>query len=277
MILKITHVTTYTYEKKIFAEPHYLLFHPQQREYLKLLNFDMVVDPEPVLLSRRQNIENNTAFQCIFDEKIDHLKITAEFQVELAPFNPFNFYLDRTLYDPEEENSIVLPYIDQKNPITGPLLDWVNISGKKIGDEEVKLVSGFNELIGTKWNHTPRYSDDLLTPEDTFQRQKASCRDLSWLLIHILRHLKIPARFVSGYAFNHELGEGHELHAWVEAWLPGAGWVGVDPSTGLWTGREYIPVATSFHPKWTMPVVGKYRGEAKATLKTKVTIKVLEE
>ena len=88
----------------------------------------------------------------------------------------------------------------------------------------------------------------------------------------IFRQLKIPARFVSGYAFNPVLEDGHELHSWVEAWIPGAGWIGFDPVSGLLTNHFYIPVVSSFDPKYTLPVQGSYMGDATSKLETEVII-----
>lgn len=138
-----------------------------------------------------------------------------------------------------------------------------------------ELLTPVNEilhLINKNWSHTVRYIEDIHKPSDCFQRKDGSCRDLSWMMITMLRYLGIPARFVSGYAFNQELGEGHELHAWVEFMAPGAGWIGVDPSAGIFTNEAYIPVATNKDPKKTFPVSGSYRGNVSSRLETEVKI-----
>ena len=88
----------------------------------------------------------------------------------------------------------------------------------------------------------------------------------------MMRHQNIPARFVSGYAFNPEL-EGHELHGWVEVWLQGAGWIALDPSAGLLATEAYVPLASSYHPVNTLPVQGTFRGQAEAAMKTRVSLR----
>ena len=97
------------------------------------------------------------------------------------------------------------------------------------------------------------------------------------MLIHMLRMQGLAARFVSGYAFNPELDEGNELHAWVEAYLPGAGWLGLDPSLGLFADQNYIPLATSSLAQNTLPVHGNYGGTARARLATTVDIRQLPD
>jgi len=112
--------------------------------------------------------------------------------------------------------------------------------------------------------------------EQCFQEKHGSCRDLSWFMMNCLRFLGIPARFVSGYSFNPEIGQDHELHSWVECWLPGAGWLGVDPSLGLMTDHHYIPMACSFDPTKTLPVQGIYAGSATSNMSYEVVIKEID-
>jgi transglutaminase-like putative cysteine protease len=130
--------------------------------------------------------------------------------------------------------------------------------------------------INLNWQHQYSYMQQLMTPNDCFKSKAGSCRDLSWMMIQMFRCANIPARFVSGYAYNVELETDNELHAWVEAWIPGAGWIGLDPSSGLIATEHYIPVATSYHPKNTLPVQGTFRGNAQSKLTTQVNITSLD-
>ena len=135
----------------------------------------------------------------------------------------------------------------------------------------VSFLSNITDQIKSNWDHVSRYESDLMEPELCFQTKSGSCRDLSWMMIQMLRSQSIPARFVSGYSYNPEL-VGHELHAWVEVWVNGAGWVAVDPSSGLFVDDSYVPIASSHHPSNTNPVHGKFRGDAIAELETTVNI-----
>ena len=117
-----------------------------------------------------------------------------------------------------------------------------------------------------------RETGNPLEPDLTFKLKEGSCRDLSWMQIHILRHFGIASRFVSGYLYIDSANPEFELHAWVEAYFPGAGWIGLDPSHGMLTNHFHIPVASSAFYENTMPVSGSVRGSAKSTLKNELKI-----
>ena len=112
-------------------------------------------------------------------------------------------------------------------------------------------------------------------PDKTFELKSGSCRDLSWMEIHLLRNMGIASRFVSGYFYLPLEKEGFDLHAWVEVFIPGAGWIGFDPSHGMVAGASHIPVASSAHYDNTMAVTGAVRGSASSELETKLWIEAL--
>ncbi|MFY0689315.1 MAG: transglutaminase family protein [Cyclobacteriaceae bacterium] len=273
MILSIRHLSTYTYAESVFPEPHYLNFYPQQREHLDLKDFQIRIDPSPEGLSVRINSENNLQHQCWFNRSIDEMKIAVEMKVESSAFNPFSFFIeaDEELSVLTQQHPSLIPYLNHNEVIDDDLKHWIARHSTIKGDY-ISWITSLNHDICNEWKHTIRYEANLFSPEECFRAKTGSCRDLSWLLIIALRELGLPARFVSGYAFNPELGEGHELHAWIEVWLPGAGWLGVDPSAGIYTNEAYIPISTSYHPGLTLPVIGKYRGNATSKLETEVII-----
>ena len=177
-------------------------------------------------------------------------------------------------------------FYDQSQEGQGSMPDYQTLKGQSVemqrfvreiydscSGQVINFLTSLLDKVAAKWGHEVRYEENILDPEDCFDRKNGSCRDLTWMLMHMLGHYHLPTRFVSGYAYNPELGEGHELHAWLEVHLPGAGWIGLDPSAGLFTTASYIPVSTSYHPKNTMPVVGSYRGEKRARLETSVSIR----
>ena len=272
MILRIDHETIYKYDAEVFLEPQYLHFYPQAREYLNLRSFTIELDPTPDNVSHRLDAENNTMIQCLFSRECKEFKIQAQLELEVQPFNPFNFFLEDTVTKKAQDQKVLEAYMTPLEPIPEGIKTWIKDKTKGVEDNPVDLLSLLTSEVHNGWDHSPRYKKDLLSPDVCFDRKSGSCRDLSWMVIHFLRYLAIPARFVSGYAFNEELGEGHELHAWVEAWLPGAGWVGLDPSSGMWTTEIYIPIVTSYEPQRTMPVTGSYRGKAQSKLETSVHI-----
>lgn len=273
MKLQIAHQSIYSYESLVFLEPQHLYFRPQHRSYLKLLDFELKTDPEPKLLSERLDTENNSFHQAWFSETIDRVEINASMTLETTQFNPFDFLEE--MQDKTEHTTSRNPFL-VKETIGRELIQWIN----KIyhSDEQmIPFLSSLSSEIKNNWSHEARYETHLISPDQCFGAKKGSCRDLSWMMIQALRYLNIPARFVSGYSFNPDLGAGHELHAWVEAFVNGAGWVGLDPSSGLLATEYYIPVATSYHPFNTLPVQGVYRGDAKSKLETSVQIKFLDD
>lgn len=269
MRLQIHHNTRYSYSEPVFLEPHYLNFYPQSRAYIEIESFKIDVRPKPAGMAEILGAENNRQCQCWFSELISSLEVQVEMKLSTRSFNPFHFLID-TNHNTSSE--YLTPYLEMEEELpdnAGKLLDSIR------RDSNADLLQILDKLLAElsqNWGHDVRYEADILSVEECFRSMNGSCRDLSWMMMQMLRYVQIPSRFVSGYSFNPDLGEGHELHAWVEAYLPGAGWVGLDPSAGIFTTDIYIPVASSFHPANTMPVTGNYRGRAESTLKTKVDI-----
>lgn len=269
MKLKVTHRSKYSYDQPVFVEPHHLYFIPQHRVGLDLEKFDLNVSPNPSGLSRRLDAEGNQYFQCWFNELIDHLTIQVEIEVESRPFNPFDFLIEE-----KSENQVLDIYRKSPEELDHPLIKWIEQFDPD-GNSGIDFLSNVCNGMHSRWEHTTNDSQELCDPNSTFKEPSASCRDLAWMMMCMLRYVGVPMRFVSGYAFNPEL-EGHELHAWVEAWVSGAGWVGLDPSSGLMTTEFYIPLAVSYHPSNTLPVQGSFRGSGSSDLETSVEIQRLD-
>ncbi len=270
MLLEIQHRTHYTYDQIVHLEPQHFYFLPLQRSYFKTLEFRLTSNPLPRLQSQRIDLENNAYFQCWYDQALTRLEIEVSMRLETNSFNPFDFL---------EESGTPLPTDLAQSPflidsdIAKPLEDWARQFAESTG-KSISFLTAICAAIHEEWNHQARYDETLMSPEACFEKKEGSCRDLSWMLIVMLRRLNFPARFVSGYSFNPELGDGHELHAWVEVFVQGGGWIGLDPSSGLLTTDSYIPVATSHTPSHTLPVQGTFRGNAQSTLETSVEITI---
>ncbi|MEQ9306128.1 MAG: transglutaminase family protein, partial [Marinoscillum sp.] len=238
MKLEIKHLTKYSYSSLVFAEPHHLYFYPAHRNYLKICSFHIQVNPEPSGLAFRMDAENNAFHQCWFNQEIDHMSIGVEMQVETEEINPFSFLVET---DRKIDHVRALEiYLEALN-LPASIVEWVKSIKQLTGNNLVTFMSYLNKEIHAQWKHNSRYEPTLMHPQQCFETKSGSCRDLSWMLIQMLRNLNIPARFISGYSYNPELGLGHELHAWVEAWLPGAGWIGLDPSAGILATDHYVP------------------------------------
>ncbi len=268
MQLRVKHKTVYTYSEQVFLEPHFLYLYPLQRPNLKLISYKMDISPTPSGLGQRMDAEGNFFHQIWYNHQIDRFEVNTLIELESSEINPFDFIIQDTS---DEFTEIALKlYLHQYESLNQSIIKWAkNLTYKK--PASIEFLSVLCNSIYNEINHTLRYEPTLLSPQECFNSKSGSCRDLSWLMISILRHFNIPARFVSGYSYNPD-SEGHELHAWVEAWLHGAGWIGLDPSMGLFITEVYVPLATSFHPSKTLPVQGNYRGDAVSKLITSVTI-----
>jgi hypothetical protein len=253
MIFHIVHHTSYIFDGEVFLEPHHLYFHPSARSHMKVNSFDIEINPSPSGLAQRLDAENNIYHQCWFNHQVKQLDIKIEMTVETWEVNPFNFLVEESyLRDHTPSLQIFLTKqhlsIDQK--------DWLAQMQNLAGDDLVTFITFLNKEIFAAWEHQGNHSTKIISPSECFALKKGSCRDLAWMLVQLLRNVQIPARFVSGYTFNTSLEVDHELHAWAEAWLPGAGWIGLDPTAGLLTTNNYIPVSTSYIPENTLPVQG---------------------
>lgn len=276
MKLSVSHLTRYNYEEKVPLNPHQLFLIPQQRTYYRLLDADWVIRPQAMGKSQRINAEGNPFFQVWFDAPTDFLEVDLHFELETFNFNPYGFIIAKHDYPFDhfeyKGNTGEFLKIYQKTDGFPELRDFA----KKLMAENQDIVSFLVALltfIHKEWSHDLRFEPGLLEPMDTFENRRGSCRDLSWMLMQMLRNIGLATRFVSGYAFNPELDQGHELHGWVEVYLPGAGWIGIDPSLGLFADHNYIPLASSFHPTNTLPIAGTYGGTAKSEFFTEVKIK----
>lgn len=282
MRLQLTHTTRYDYDAAAVLNSHALYLKPLQRGHMQVRDYRLVVDPVPDGLEERISIEGNAYYQVWFSGETRHLEIESSFLVDVRPFNPFSFIIDHAFierikpeaaryfhYLPDEE---VLLHASLQADTDPKLREFADRIFAESPDNPIGYLNHLTAEIHRQWRHIIREEENLWTPQATFVAGEGSCRDLSWMLIHMLRMQGLAARFVSGYAFNPELDEGNELHAWVEAYLPGAGWLGLDPSLGLFADQNYIPLATSSLAQNTLPVHGNYGGTAQARLSTAVVI-----
>ena len=174
----------------------------------------------------------------------------------------------------EERTAFLIPFLQEKEETY--FMDFLT-QVRKESSGLVDFIVRLTRVIYQEWKHEIRHEENIWDSTYTFEQKKGSCRDLALMEMDMLREIGLATRFVSGYAFNPDLEDGHELHAWLEVFLPGAGWVGVDPSLGLFTDQSYIPLASHPDPKRTLPVQGSYIGSATSQLVTRVDVKLLHK
>lgn len=285
MLIQIRHVTRYDYEQAVNLGIHKLYLIPQHRPYFRIEHQKFTVNPEPEGRNFRQDLAGNWYKQCWFLGEFNSLEIQGEWIFKLQNFNPFGFILDRSFeengwnhpffqFSYEEKTAFLIPFLQENEE--SHFQDYL-FEVKKLSSGLVDFIVKLTQLIHQNWIHEIRIEENIWISKFTFQEKRGSCRDLALMEMEMLREIGLATRFVSGYAFNPELESGHELHAWLEVFLPGAGWVGVDPSLGLFTDHTYIPLASHPDPKRTLPVQGSYLGESTSHLSTRVDVKLLHK
>ena len=280
MKFKITHSTEYVFDSEVFLEPHHFRFRPKNTPYTDVETYSLEFLTSPTGHKVFNDEENNLIDFCWFEGMTTHLSFTAESVVETKSFNPFDFILQPDIY-----NHLPFEYTEQQQKILysalvkQPLAKEIMVYG-----DALQAASGFNTIqYLTKLTHQLhedfiveyRELGEPLSPDKTFEIKRGSCRDLSWMQINLLRHQGFAARFVSGYYYFEMDNPSYELHAWVEVFLPGAGWLGLDPSHGILTGNSHLAIAASSYFENTMPVSGAIRGNASSKLITALSIEKL--
>lgn len=277
MTLKIRHQTDYVFDSDVFLEPHYLRFRPRPTACIAIVDFSIDIYPKPEGLESIRDEENNGVEFAWFEGMINTLSITSTSVLEIGAFNPFDF-----LIYPEQFNQLPFQYNDlqkkllfsalEVQPISQALIDYGVALQKACSYNTTQYISLLTKQLHDDFNVIYREIGSPLLPDETFQLKQGSCRDLSWMQIHLLRQQGIAARFVSGYYYFDMDFPQYELHAWVQVFLPGTGWLGLDPSHGVLTGNTHIPIASSAFFEQTMPVSGGIRGSASSTLTTQLSI-----
>jgi transglutaminase-like putative cysteine protease len=236
-----------------------------------------VLTSEPEGHSVIEDEENNVIDFCWFDQLTNSLSIVVESTLHTKEHNPFNF-----IVHPSSFSTVPFMYSDhqyqmlyaslQKSALSQDLIDYTHAVLDDSQYSTIPFISKLTSQIHKDFTVKYREVGAPLAADDTFQIKRGSCRDLSWMLISLLRQHGIAARFVSGYFYFEMENPTYELHAWVEAFIPGVGWIGVDPSHGILTGNTHFPVASSAIPENTMPVSGGIRGSASSQMITNLMI-----
>ena len=277
MKFKITHITEYAFNSEVFLEPHYLRFRPRQSAYVDVVDFSMTVIPNPTGHKVIQDEENNVIDFCWFDGLTKKLTIKTESVLEAKPHNPFNFILHPQSFNEipfqyNEQQSTLLYSALKKQTLSQSLIDYGTAILKTSKYNTIQYIANLTKQLHDDFSVEYREEGEPLLPDETFQIKKGSCRDLTWMQINLLRQQGIAARFVSGYYYFDMEEPEYELHAWVDVFLPGIGWLGLDPSHGVLTGSTHFPIASSAYFENTMPVSGGIRGSATSRLTTQLSI-----
>ncbi|AEG93634.1 DUF2126 domain-containing protein [Ramlibacter tataouinensis] len=267
----LSHVTHYQYDRPVQLGPQVVRLRPAPHCRSKVVSYSLRVEPALHFINWQQDPFANYQARLVFPEKTREFKVTVDLVVEMAVFNPFDFFLEPSAekfpfaYEPAVAQELA-PYLatEPATPLLRAYLDRVDRTPRATIDFLVAL----NQQLQRDVRYLIRMEPGVQPPEETLRQASGSCRDSGWLLVQLLRHLGLAARFVSGYliqltpdvkSLDGPSGTSvdfTDLHAWCEVYLPGAGWIGLDPTSGLLAGEGHIPLACTPQPSGAAPVEG---------------------
>jgi len=265
------HVTHYKYDRPVQLGPQVVRLRPAPHCRSNVISYSLRIEPEQHFINWQQDPFANYQARLVFPEKTREFKVTVDLVVEMAVYNPFDFFLEPEAenfpfkYDPAVAQELA-PYLatEAMTPLVEQYLARVDRSRQRTID----FLVGLNQQVQQDVRYLIRMEPGVQTPEETLALGCGSCRDSGWLLVQLLRHMGLAARFVSGYliqltpdvkALDGPSGtevDFTDLHAWCEVYLPGAGWVGLDATSGLLAGEGHIPLACTPSPSSAAPIEG---------------------
>jgi uncharacterized protein (DUF2126 family) len=267
----LNHVTHYTYDRRVGMSPHIVRLRPAPHCRSNILSYSLKVEPEGHFINWQQDAFANYLARLVFPEPTTEFKVTVDLVTEMSVYNPFDFFLEPAAetfpfaYD-EGLRQELQPYLvtEPATPAFAKFLATIDRGERRTIDFLVAI----NQRLQNDIRYLIRMEPGVQTPEQTLTLASGSCRDSGWLLVQTLRHMGLAARFVSGYliqlksdvkALDGPSGtevDFTDLHAWCEVFLPGAGWIGLDPTSGLLAGEGHIPVACTPTPGSAAPISG---------------------
>jgi uncharacterized protein (DUF2126 family)/transglutaminase-like putative cysteine protease len=262
----LNHRTEYRYDKAVFLGPQVIQLRPAPHCRTPILSYSLRVVPADNILKWQLDPYSNHLARVIFSGKTTEFVVEVNLVAELSPFNPFDFFLEPGVAEyPFEYSADVRgdlePYLAME--AAGPklrafLAEFAGVRGGTVG-----FLADLNRRVSNEIGYTTRMEAGVQTCEETLETRLGSCRDSAWLLVQVLRHLGIAARFVSGYliqlatdAVDGPKSDSAELHAWAEAYLPGAGWIGLDSTSGLFAGEGHVPLMCTPNASKSAPIGG---------------------
>lgn len=266
----LNHKTIYRYDKHVSLGPQIVRLKPAPHSRIPVLSYSLKISPENHFINWQQDPQGNFLARLVFPEKTNLFQIEVDMIVDMTVINPFDFFLEDSAenwpfhYEPWL-NKELLPFLEfSEDNFMTDFLKSVPVETQRTIDFLVYLTGRVQKEIA----YLVRMEPGVQTPAETLTKKSGSCRDSAWLLVQMLRKLGLAARFVSGYLIQLKPDvksltgpsgtevDFTDLHAWTEVYLPGAGWIGLDPTSGLLTGESHIPLVATPYPSSAAPISG---------------------
>jgi len=284
-LVAIAHRSVYWYDRDVLLGPQVVRLRPAPWTRTPIPDYQLSILPEHHFLAWGMDANSNHMARVVVPDKSRFLEVRVDLQAELTPLNPFNFFIEPSAlqfpfeYKPPLRDDLYASLqIREQGPLLREFLNEIDRTPRFT----VEFLVDLNKRVHHEIEYSQRHSPGVHTCEELLSERIGSCRDSSWLLIQLLRHCGIAARFVSGYLVQLKTENAEpdseqqqsqqnqtqqqkenivtedqvDLHAWVEAFLPGAGWIGMDPTSGLLTAEGHIPVAAAADPEGAAPISG---------------------
>ncbi|MBN3507956.1 transglutaminase family protein [Mycolicibacterium septicum] len=284
----LEHRTSYTFDRLVELHPHVIRLRPAPHSRTPIEAYSLTVEPAGHFINWQQDAFGNFLARLVFPDRARTLTITVGLIADLKVINPFDFFIEDYAETfgfeyPKALLEDLKPYlrpVDEEDEGSGPgelVKAWVSNFTVPPGTRTIDYLVALNRAVNADVGYSVRMEPGVQTPDVTLRTGIGSCRDSAWLLVSILRQLGLAARFVSGYlvqltsdvqALDGPSGPAADftdLHAWAEAYIPGAGWIGLDPTSGLFAGEGHIPLSATPHPESAAPITGA-TGPCESTL-----------
>jgi uncharacterized protein (DUF2126 family)/transglutaminase-like putative cysteine protease len=285
------HKTHYKYDRLATLGPQTVRLRPAPHARTRILSYSLKVNPEKHFINWVQDPQSNYAARLVFDKPTRELLVEVDLVAEMSVLNPFDFFLEPQAqkfpfaYDPALDTELApfqrkcwlttnfTRYLTElRRDLIGEVKRRTKKERLEMPEKEKPATNDFivaiNQRLWKDIKYTIRMEPGVQTPEETLTKLSGSCRDSAWLLVQLMRHFGLAARFVSGYLIQLKPDvksldgpsgaekDFTDLHAWTEVYLPGAGWIGLDPTSGLLAGEGHIPLAATPDPSSAAPISG---------------------
>lgn len=274
----LEHRTKYTYDRTISIGPQVIRLRPAPHSRTPIEAYSLTISPPDHFINWQQDPFGNYLARVVFPNKASELEITVGLIADMGVINPFDFFVEEyaETFPFSYESGLakeLQPYLEQADAPGPALTAWLADLplSKEVAERPTSIIDflvALNSQIYRDVAYSVRMEPGVQTPDETLHRAIGSCRDSAWLLVAALRHFGLAARFVSGYLVqltadtvsldgpSGPTEDFTDLHAWAEVYVPGAGWIGLDPTSALFAGEGHIPLSATPTPASSAAITG---------------------